>query len=97
MALAQPQLGRVLDRHDPLLTGDGARERAQGHRLARAGSAAHEDRGPRCHRQREQVGRLGGERAVPGQIAKGEPLSAKAADRQARADERERRDHHVHP
>ena len=58
--LAQAQLGRVLDRHDPLLAGDRARQRAERRRLARPGPAAHQHRRPRRHAQREQLGHLPG-------------------------------------
>ncbi len=57
VALAQTQLGSVLDRHDPLRARDRARERVQRRRLARAGAAADEDRGARRHAQGQQLGR----------------------------------------
>ena len=97
VALAQPQLRRVLDRHDPLLARDRAGQRVQRRGLAGARAAAHEDRGPRRHAHRQQLGDRGGHRPARHEVAQRETLAAEAPDRQARARQRQRRDDHVDP
>ena len=96
MALAQPQLGGVLDRYYPLALGDRARQRVQRRGLARARAAAHEDRRTPANALREEPGERLRERPVPHQLVEREALAAELADRQARAAERQGRDHHVH-
>ena len=96
MALAQPQLGGVLDRHDPLLPRDRAGQRVQRRRLAGARAAAHQHRRPRRHAQREQLGHLRRQRAARHQLPQREALAPEAPHGQARPRQRQRRDHHVH-
>jgi hypothetical protein len=58
VGLLQPQLGRVLDRHHPLLRRDEAGEGVQQRRLARAGATADEDAAAVRDRLLEQVSLL---------------------------------------
>jgi hypothetical protein len=72
-------------------------ERVQRGGLAGAGAAGDDHRRPRGHAAGEEVGELARQRAAADQLGQREALAAKAADREARAGEGERRNHHVHP
>ena len=71
MGLLQAQLGRVLDRHHPLLGVDEARDRVEQGGLAGAGAAADQDAAPLGDRPLEQVVLLAAERAQLDQLPAG--------------------------
>ena len=97
MRLAEPQLGRVLDRHHALARVDVARQRVQERRLARAGAAADEEVAAAADGAREQLGQRRGERAVPDEVLRREAATAEAADRQHGPVEGERWHDHIDP
>ena len=68
--LAQPKLGRVLDRDHPLVRLDEAGEGVEQGRLAGAGPAADQDAAPRRDRRRELVVELLRQRAQLDQLAR---------------------------
>ena len=94
--LRQPQLGGVLDGHDPLGRVDEAGERVQQRRLARAGAARHDDVQPPAHAALEQIRLRGGEAPGGDEVVDPERRPGEPADREQRPVERERREHRVH-
>jgi hypothetical protein len=97
VGLLEAQLGGVLDRHHPLVGGEEAGQRIQQRRLARAGAAADQDAAPRPHRLLEPAALLRIERPQLDQPLRAGALGTEAADRDRRAIDRQRRDHHVDP
>ena len=95
MRVAQAQLGRVLDGHDPLAVGDERRQRVERRRLARAGAAADQHVAARAHGAVEQVVQGGRPGAVCDEVLRAEAARAETANRQHRAVERERSDNDV--
>ena len=95
MALAQRQLGGILDRHHPLVAGDEAREHVEERRLAGAGATRHQDVQPRADRTFEELQHRRSHRFAFDEIGGAEPVGAETADRHRRPVERERRDDHV--
>ena len=75
VSLAQHQLGRVLDRDDPLLVGDEAREHVEQRRLARAGAAGDDDV------QAARDGACAGSRASAASASRVRPGPARRAGR----------------
>ena len=95
MPLEQPQLGRVLDGHDPLgrrhVGGDGVQQC----RLPGAGTAGDEDVQLPAHAVGQKLGRLLGERPQPDEVFERERIAGELADGERRSAERERRDDRV--
>ena len=83
--LQQPELGRVLDRDDPLVRGDEGRDGVQERRLAGARTAGDEDVELAADALREEVGRLLAERAEPDEVVERERVAGELPDRQRRA------------
>ena len=96
MRLAQPQLGRVLDRDDALVGADELRQRVQRRRLAGTGPAADEDVAASAHRRPEELQQRRRQRPALDEVGAESPRATEAADRQRRAVDRQRRDHDVH-
>ena len=68
MLLAELELGRVLDRHDPLVVGDERREDVEHRRLAGAGAAGDEDVEAGLHAGLEELEHLRRGRAEADQV-----------------------------
>ena len=95
--LAQPELGRILDRDHPLVAVDPGRESVEQGRLPDPGTARDEDAAPRAHGVGEQVADLGRQGPGAGQcLGVGAP-GGEAPDRQCRPVDRQRRDHDIDP
>jgi len=92
VVLPQLQLGRILDRDDPLVIVDEPRQHVQHRRLARAGASRHEDVQPARDRCLQEVQHRLGQRVALHQVGRPEPIGAEPPDRQHGPIERERRD-----
>ena len=68
VGLAQAKLGRVLDRDHALLGADVGRQRVEQRRLAGPGATRDQDAAPASNGLRQQVAKLGGERARGDQL-----------------------------
>src|SRR5262245_24071132 len=93
--LAELELGRVLDRHDPLVVGDERGEDVQGRGLAGARAAGDEDVQAGLHAGAEEVEHVRRGRAEADQVVDRERRRRELPDRDHRADERQRRDDRV--
>jgi hypothetical protein len=92
--LLQPQLRRVLDRHDALRARDERAQRVEQRRLSRPGAAGDEDVQPRVDTAREQRRHAARQGPARGQRLDVE-VRAEAPDREHGPVERERRDDRV--
>ena len=92
MVLAEPELGGVLDRHDPLAVGDERRQDVEGRRLARARAARHEHVEAGLDAGAQEVEHLGRRGAEPDEVVDGVRPRGELADGDDGADERERLD-----
>ena len=92
----QSQLGRVLDRDDALALADRAAERAERRRLAAARPAADEHVQATADRALQQLAQRGRPGAELDELAAGQAARAKAADRERRPVDGQRRQHDVH-
>ena len=90
--LPELELGRVLDRHDPLVVRDERGEDVQGGRLAGAGAAGDEDVQARLDAGPEELEHLGRGGAEADQVVHGEGGGRELPDRDDRPDERQGRD-----
>ena len=91
VALLELQLGRVFDGDDALLLGNEARERVEHGGLAGAGSAGDQNRDLRLHARRQEAQHAGRDRLVLHHLLLRDDVAAEAADAEARAVERQRR------
>ena len=97
VVLAKLELGRVLDRDDPLVPGDERRQDVQRRRLARAGATGDEDIEFRLDarlEEREHVGRGGSE---SDQVVDRKRRGRELSDRDDRPHQGQRLDDRVHP
>ena len=93
--LAELELGRVLDRHDPLVVRDERRQDVEGRRLAGAGAAGDEDVEAGLDGRPEELEHVRGRGAEPDQVVHRERRGRELPDRDDGADERQRRDDRV--
>ena len=96
VALVERQLGRVLDRHDPLVVRDRRRECVEQRRLARARAARDQHVALGLDAARQELDRLLRERADVDHVLHREAPAAELPDGQKRAGEGQRRDDRVH-
>nr|BFE77184.1 hypothetical protein GCM10020092_104850 [Actinoplanes digitatis] len=93
----RPQLGGVLDQHDPFGVWHQGEQRAEQRRLARARPARDQEREPRIDDGGQQRGQLRRHRAVLDEIAEAERPLPERPQRQVRPAGRHRRQHRVQP
>src|SRR3990172_1180788 len=93
--LPELELGGVLDRHDPLVVRDEARQDVQGRRLAGAGAAGDEDVEARFDARPEELEHLGCRGPEADQVVHGEGGGRELPDRDHGTDERQGRDDRV--
>src|SRR6478752_339913 len=93
--LAELELGRVLDRDDPLVVRDKRGEDVQRRRLAGAGAAGDEDVQAGLHAGAEEVEHVRSRGAEPDEVVDGERRRRELPDRDHGPDERQRRDDRV--
>src|SRR3954452_16970862 len=93
--LTKLELGRVLDGHDPLVIRDERREHVQRGRLARAGTAGHEDVQAGLHARAEEVEHVGRGGAEPDEVVDRERRRRELPDGDDGADQRQGRDDRV--
>ncbi len=94
--LVQLQLGRILDGDDALAFGDEPRQHVEQRRLACAGAPADERVQPRADADLEELEHRTRQRADRDEILGPQALGRKAADREQRSVDRQRRDDRVH-
>ena len=95
MRVRQRQLGRILDRHHPLIGGDKARNRIEHRGLAATGAAADENIAALAHCQLQQAGHAFVHGAEINQILDPQRIIAKLAYGYCRPVQRQRLDHHI--
>ena len=93
--LAELELGRVLDRDDPLVVGDERREDVEGRRLAGAGAARDEDVEAGLDAGPQELEHLRRRRPEADEVVDGERLGRELPDGDDRPDQRQRRDDRV--
>ena len=91
MPLIEPELGGVLDRHDPLSVGDRRRQRVQQGGLSRAGSARDQHVQLGANASLDKLDGLLTQGAQLDHVVEREPLPAELADSHERAGEGQRR------
>ena len=92
VGLAELELGRVLDRDDPVVGGDEGRQHVESGRLARAGAAGDEDVEPGPDARPQELEHLGRCRPEADQVVDRERFGGELPDGDDRPDERQRRD-----
>ena len=95
MRMRQRQLGRILNRHHPLIGGDKARNRIEHGGLAATGAATDKNIAALAHRQLEQAGHAFVHGAEIDQILNPQRIIAKLAYRHRRPVQRQGLYHHI--
>ncbi len=94
--LGELQLGRIFDRHDPLLIGNEIAEAIEQRRFAGARAAGDENISPSQHRRPQEFGGRARHRAFGNEVVDDHLSLGKLPDRERWSTDGERRDHRVH-